>query len=223
MQNEVINIRSVQHYMYCPRRYGLLEVNNDWAENAFVVKANIMHERVHSGDHSFKSKNKIAVSAVDVYNDEDKYNLFGVCDCIEFERNKNGAYIELLKDNFSVKIVEYKPKPPKDKAYHESDAIQVFAQKLCVDYIYGCDCECYLYYSETKKRIELPFKERYDEFNETLLGYLGEMRKILLSGVIPQRRKGQKCSGCSLKDYCFPKSYDISVRKEIMNMKGEVL
>ena len=41
-EEQTINIRAIQHYMYCPRRFALLELNCDWAENAFVVKANLM-------------------------------------------------------------------------------------------------------------------------------------------------------------------------------------
>mgnify|MGYP000553427600 CR=1 FL=1 len=33
----MINIRTIQHYMYCPRRFGLLEIENAWAENVSVV------------------------------------------------------------------------------------------------------------------------------------------------------------------------------------------
>ena len=54
-----INIRSIQHFMYCPRRYALLELNQDWCENALVVKANLMHEHVHDGSHSFSDTRKI--------------------------------------------------------------------------------------------------------------------------------------------------------------------
>lgn len=225
MEEPTVNIRSIQHFMYCPRRFGLLEINNDWSENAFVVKANIMHENVHSGDHSFSNQKKLVVSAVTVYNDEPQYNLYGVTDCIEFERNKKAAFIPQLGDCFNVKIVEYKPKPPKIGDYHESDAIQVFAQKLCVDYIYKCSCECYIYYSDTRKRVKLPFDEKFEEYDIQLKEYLTGMRKILESEIIPPKRKGQKCSGCSLSDVCFPKKQTNSVKAEIMSMKtigGEV-
>ena len=43
----MINIRTIQHYMYCPIRLGLLEIEIVWAENVSVVLANIMHENVH--------------------------------------------------------------------------------------------------------------------------------------------------------------------------------
>lgn len=211
-----INIREIQHYMYCPRRFALLRINNDWAENAFVVKANIIHENVHSGKHDFSDKNKIVRSCVSVYNDLAEYNLYGILDCIEFVRNKNGTCIEPFGDSFIVNIVEYKPKPPKDSLFHESDAIQVFAQKLCVDYVFKCDSKCYIYYSETRKRVLLPFETEYEQYDETIKKYLSEMQDIIKSVSISVRAKGQKCSGCSLSDICFPKITKYDVKKEIM-------
>ena len=109
-EDVTINIRDIQHYMYCPRRFALLEVNDDWAENAFVVKANLLHENVHSGERNFENKHKIVRSDVSVYNDDPKYNIFGVVDCIEFVRDKCGDYIDTLDGTFRVEIVEYKPK-----------------------------------------------------------------------------------------------------------------
>lgn len=112
-EDVTINIRDIQHYMYCPRRFALLEVNDDWAENAFVVKANLLHENVHSGERNFENKRKIVRSDVSVYNDDPKYNIFGVVDCIEFVRDKCGDYIDTLDGTFRVEIAEYKPTRPK--------------------------------------------------------------------------------------------------------------
>ena len=150
-----VNIRSIQHFMYCPRRWGLLEINDDWAENFHVIKANLMHERVHSGDHEYSSKNKKVISSLSVYNDE--LDIYGVIDCVEFKRDKNGTFIKELDDKFRVTIVEYKPTKPKDRDFWPSDAIQVFAQKLCVDYVFQCDSEAYIYYADVRRRSLLPF------------------------------------------------------------------
>ena len=120
-----------------------------------------------------------------LYNDLPAYNLYGVADCIEFVKNQKGVKVQGLPDLYHVKIVEYKPKPPKECAYHETDAIQVFAQKICADFIWGCD--------------EL----------------LCEMRQFIDKHEIPLRRKGQKCTGCSMKEMCFYKTAAYSVKKEI--------
>lgn len=211
-----INIRTIQHYMYCPRRWGLLEMNNDWAENAFVVKANIMHEKVHDGSHNFSDRNRVVRSSITLYNDLPEYDLYGVTDCIEFIKDAAGVNIKGLSEKYLVKIVEYKPKPPKNCDYHETDAIQMFAQKLCADYVWGCDAECFVYYSETKKRVRLPFDTMFEHYDKILKKLLCDMRKIFEKHEIPPRISGQKCTGCSMKDMCFYKNSSYSVKDEIL-------
>ena len=93
MRTTEIAIRSIQHYMYCPHRWGLLEIDRAWAENAFVTKANLMHNRVHDPERSYISRGKKVYTSVPVYNDLDEYNLYGVTDCLEMTRDKNGVSI----------------------------------------------------------------------------------------------------------------------------------
>ena len=211
-----INIRSIQHFMYCQRRWGLLEINNDWAENVQVVKANLMHERVHSGEHDYSSSSKKVKSALSVYNDE--LDIFGIVDCVEFIKDDEGIFIDDFDDRYKVKIIEYKPTKPKYDDFWESDAIQVFAQKLCVDYVFNSDSEAYIYYSDIRKRIQLPFSEKYDMYMKQVNEYLSSMRYYLSINEIPQIRKGQKCSGCSMSDICMPKSGISDTRKQIFSL-----
>lgn len=199
-----IPIRSIQHYMYCPHRWGLLEIDKAWSENAFVTKANLMHDRVHNPDRNYISKGKKVYTSVPVYNDLEEYNLYGVTDCLEMTKDKNGISIDGSKDRYSIRIVEYKPTKPKNKEYHEEDLMQVFAQKICVDYVFGGDCEGVLYYADVKKRIYLPLKENFGVYDNQLKELLAKMRYDFEQGLIPPIRKGQKCSGCSMKDLCMP-------------------
>lgn len=196
MTQDNIPIRSIQHWMYCPHRWGLIEIDCAWAENYYVTKANILHERVHD-NNSYHSRGKISYTAVRVYNDLPQFDIYGVTDCLEI---KDGQYT----------IVEYKPTQPKNEPYHHDDLMQVFAQKLCVDYVFNCDSEGYLYYADTGKRIRLPLKEGFAGYEQELVSILAEIRKHLREGTIPPIRKGQKCSGCSMKDLCMPsrKKYD---------------
>lgn len=190
MSEQVISIRSIQHYLYCPHRWGLLEIDCSWSENYFVTKANLMHDRVHSPDSNYTFRGKKHYTSVSVYNDE--YNLYGVTDCIE-----------ISGDNL-VSIVEYKPARPKNKEYNFDDLMQVFAQKLCVDNVFSCDSEGYLYYADVKKRIKLPLKENFDEYDALLRKTLNEMRSYLSRGEIPASVKDKRCNGCSMKDICIP-------------------
>lgn len=222
MNTEELTIRSIQHYMYCPHRWGLMEIDKVWAENAFVIKANLMHERVHDPKRNYTARGKKVYTSVPVYNDLEEYNLYGVTDCLEC----SGALESGLKSNDSnqlrICIVEYKPTKPKQQIHRKDDMMQVFAQKLCVDYVFHCDCETAIYYADVKKRFPVDFTESYAEFDCELKQLLNEMRLHLKSGVIPPIRKGQNCNGCSLKDLCMPslkKSYNF--QKELQRVVDE--
>lgn len=204
MNSEEIAIRSIQHYMYCPHRWGLLEIDQAWAENGFVTKANLMHKRVHDPERHYSAKGKKVFTSVPVYNDLEEYNLYGIIDCLELTKDPEGVSIDGTETKYKICIVEYKPTQPKKGDYREDDFMQVFAQKLCVDYVFGCECDAVLYYANTKERILLPVKENLAEYDRKLKSLLDDMRTCLAKGIIPAIRKGQKCSGCSMKDLCMP-------------------
>lgn len=206
--------------MYCPRRFALLEVNDDWAENAFVVKQTSSMRTSTAASATLKISVRSSESDLSVYNDDPKYNIFGVVDCIEFVRDKCGDYIDTLDGTFRVEIVEYKPTRPKAGEFNQTDAIQVYAQKLCVDNVFHCNSRCFLYYADVRRRSELPFDTQGAEYDKMLCDYLGKMREILAADIIPKRVKGQKCSGCSLSDMCFPKVKKYSVKNTIFSMNG---
>ncbi len=175
-----------------------------------------MHEHVHDGSHEFSSKRKKVLSAVAVYNDD--LDIYGITDCIEFEACPDGNEIEGRRCR--VKIVEYKPASPKNGEIRETDAIQVFAQKMCVDYIWNCKSEGYIYYADTKKRVKLPFDTQYEKYYANLTKLLAKMNECVESNTIPRREAGQKCGGCSLKDVCMPKIRKYDVKKLIFEEEG---
>lgn len=181
-----------------------MEIDRAWAENAFVTKANLMHNRVHDSDNRYTAKGKKVFTSVSVYNDLEQYGLYGVTDCLEITKSNLGISMDDSGERYNICIVEYKPSKPKNYEYHEEDLMQVFAQKICVDYVFGCDSDGALYYADVKKRIKLPLKENFEKYNVQLIQLLGEMRDYLTRGKIPAIRKGQKCSGCSMRNLCMP-------------------
>lgn len=205
MSTAEITIRSIQHYLYCPHRWGLMEIDKAWAENVYVTKANLMHERVHDTKNSYTTRGRKVFTSVSVYNDLETYNLYGVTDCLELIRDEeNGVSVNGSKEKYHISIIEYKPTRPKNLEYRDDDLMQVFAQKVCVDYVFGGDCDGIIYYADEKKRVILPLRQNYEEYDTQLKRTLEEMRKYLKEGKIPAIRKGQKCSGCSMKDLCMP-------------------
>lgn len=206
-----ISIRSIQHFLYCPHRWGLIEIDRAWEENFFVTKANQVHNRVHDSKQRYTSKNRKIYTSVPVYNDLAEYNLYGVTDCIE-----------KIGDDYC--IVEYKPTKPKERTYNLDDLMQIFAQKICVDYVFSCDCTAEIYYADVKRRFPLPLRENYLEYDKLLKETLNKMREYLIKGEIPEIQKNQKCNGCSMKDLCMPqlkKMPKVRNQIEMINRKSE--
>lgn len=218
MNTAEITIRSIQHYLYCPHRWGLMEIDKAWAENMYVTKANLMHERVHDPDQSYTMRGKKVYTSVPIYNDLEEYNLYGVTDCLQLTKDAEGVSFNGSDEKYHISIVEYKPTIPKSMDYRDDDLMQVFAQKVCVDYVFGTDCDGIIYYADVKKRVVLPLRHNYEEYDIKLKQILKEMRDYLKEGKIPAIRKGQKCSGCSMKELCMPsvkpmKDFRVEIKK----------
>ena len=203
MEEIRVSIRNIQHYLYCPHRWGLINIDCSWVENYFVTKGNIIHNRVHDPENSYISRNKRVLTSVPVFHDE--MGIYGVVDCIELTKSAKGVQVGDLPGTYHISIVEYKPRKPRDKDFNEDDAIQVFAQKICVDSIFHCDSEGIIYYSDVKKRIRLPFREHYQDYLTRIRQLLTEIREYTMKGEVPPVRKNQKCGGCSFQDMCMPK------------------
>ncbi len=197
--DSLTDIRSVQHYLYCPHRWGLMEIDCSWAENVFVCKGNLVHKNVDAGKCS-SARNVIVERSIKVYNDD--WGLFGVIDCLELRHNSAGCYIEKYGSCFDLTIVEYKLHSPKFGDYRREDAMQLLTQKICVDSIFSTNCQTCFYYADTRKRVKVEFsKDDYSFLKATL----NEIKALSEKSVIPPVRKGQYCGGCSLKDLCMSK------------------
>lgn len=199
-----INIRDIQHYLYCPHRWGLIAIGDVWAENFYVIKANLQHKNVHDKERIAYSKTKKMVNAVSVFNDD--LEIYGVLDALELIKSPNGVNIPSFSGKYELCIVEHKPTAPKksNEGFNEDDALQVFAQKISLDSTFKTNAQAVLYYANEKKRVQLPFDSQFDYYMEKLQNTLAEMRTYLENNEIPPIRPKQKCSGCSFKDLCMP-------------------
>ena len=138
---------------------------------------------------------------------------------MELIPDESGVCLPGIKGKFRICLVEYKPTRPKQAGWREEDLMQVFAQKICVDATFGGNCEGILYYADVKKRVQLPLQENFTEYDCRLREVLAEMRDCLQTGRIPPIRKGQYCSGCSMKDMCMPKAVKaVDIHREILKL-----
>ncbi len=207
----MIEFRALQQYLYCPHRWGLRYLYGEWEDNAYTIIADLMHERVHSGQTLQRTAQKIAFGNVYLYSE--KYGIYGRADNLELHLNANGVHIPGLPQRYHVCIVEYKPTETKEERMTVADRMQVYAQYVCARELFGESVRAYLYYGNTRKRKELVFDKNDDAM---LISLVSRINEWMHSGTVPLAEYGNHCNGCSLKDRCMPKVKEISVRNEIL-------
>ena len=200
LSDEPVSIREVQHFAYCPHRWGLIHIGCDWSENAFVNRAKLIHERVDRGKPT-ALRGSIVECSVQVYDDE--WGLFGVLDALELKPSDHGVFISKYQERFALTVIEYKPSVPRSEHALFADRMQLLAQKICADRVFGAECSACFYYADTRKRAWIRFEE---EDRISLAEILRSIVDCRREGRIPPPQKSALCSGCSMKDICLPKA-----------------
>ena len=58
-ESRSIMLSALQHYVYCPRQFALIHIEQVWAENYFTAHGQLLHERVDSYKSEQRGKAKI--------------------------------------------------------------------------------------------------------------------------------------------------------------------
>ena len=200
LSDEPVSIREVQHFAYCPHRWGLIHIGCDWSENAFVNRAKLIHERVDRGKPT-ALRGSIVECSVQVYDDE--WGLFGVLDALELKPSDHGVFISKYQERFALTVIEYKPSVPRSEHALFADRMQLLAQKICADRVFGAECSACFYYADTRKRVRVCFEKEDQISLAEILRPIVDCRR---EGRIPPPQKSAFCSGCSMKDICLPQA-----------------
>lgn len=217
---EEITLRSIQHYLFCKRRWSLIHFEGQWLDNDHVVEGNLTHTLVDDPLFNEKRKDKHISRSVPVYSD--RYGLHGIADCMEFVRDEAGTEILGKQGLYRINIIEYKnQKPFSDESKHAiSDLMQVAAQVVCAEEMFGTSVHAYLYYAKSHRRMKV---ENFDEIKAELISLLAEIRHAMQCAAVFPIPEKQNCKGCSFTDICMPKSKrSASTQKRIKESIGKL-
>jgi CRISPR-associated exonuclease Cas4 len=189
---EPIYLSRLQHYLYCPRQFALIELENIWAENQFTAEGHVLHQRVNQGDQQKRGAVRTA-RALRLANAE--LRIEGIADVVEYHRQADGTEIPFP--------IEYKRGKPKA---HRADEVQLCAQALCLEEMHCVAIpEGALFYGEVRRRHPVLFD---GELRDLTLQTILACRDIVQTNITPHAiYQARKCNGCSLIDQCHPKDF----------------
>lgn len=187
--DDLIPLSALQHYLYCPRQCALIHVERLWAENRQTAEGRLLHDRADTPQierrHGVRTITAMPLSSAEL-------GIAGVADVVEFRADEGGEH------PFPV---EYKRGRPKG---HRADEVQLCAQALCLEAMFGCKVEDgALFYGQTRRRQAVVFD---DELRRLTLATIQATREMTRAGYTPKASyQPKRCDACSLIDLCQPK------------------
>lgn len=199
--DDALMLSGIQHFLFCPRQWYLIYVEQIWVENHLTVAGSIMHQRADEQGYPIARNGIVRLNALPIRST--LLGLYGVADVVELHAVAEGTegafnyphYRTLMK----AVPIEYKHGKPK---LDDCDAVQLAAQAMSLEEMWHTSVPVgYLFYGETRHRLTVQIDERLR--NETRC-IAEQMHKAFTSFEPIMPVKKTACRSCSLKDQCMP-------------------
>jgi CRISPR-associated exonuclease Cas4 len=184
--DDYVMLSALQHFVYCPRQFALIHLEQVWQENIYTLRGMRVHERVDTPTHELIEGVRVERSLSLVSH---QHQLRGIADVVEF-----------LADGTPYPV-EYKVGARKAK---DADMVQLCAQAMCLEEMLGRSVPAgALFYSKSKRR-------KVVEFDAGLRSLVSEtvrqIQELWVTQVMPRPVADARCDDCSLVEACMPHS-----------------
>ena len=187
MNEYTIPISALNHYAFCPRRCALIHVEGIFIHNEHTVKGSLLHDRADRPGHEIDCDVQ-SIRALLLFSKQ--YGLSGKADVIERHEK---SYVP----------VEYKKG---QKRSWENDNIQLCAQVLCLEEMFGISVpRGFIYHVGSKRRREVVIDQ---DLRRKTIETIQSVRNLLNSHQVPPAVLEPKCKECSLHEVCLPELWD---------------
>lgn len=202
-EDDMLMLSGIQHYMFCPRQWALIHIEQEWDENRLTTEGHLLHINVDNPEYRQKNGNTITLRSVTIASH--KLGLYGVTDAVELlpiKEGENGIQHKSYPGIWKVYPIEYKRGKPKNIPV---DKVQLVAQVMCFEEMYDITInEGAIFYGETRHREIVSIN---DELRSLVSQCAEDMHQIFKSNIIPKPNEGKHCRNCSLIDICIPKTH----------------
>lgn len=197
IETDLIPLSWLSQYGYCPRRCGLLALNQAWEENAETASGRIQHERVHTARIERKGAD-IFLYEMNVFSRALGVN--GKCDCVEAHESPEGIELPYGEGRYLLYPIEYKHGVVRqEEEYH----IQLCAQAICLEELYGGSItKGAIFYINAHRRDEV---ELSSDLRKKTFETSERIQEMLMNEIVPIEKYNAKCKKCSMISVCQPK------------------
>lgn len=196
-EEDWLALSGIQHFEFCRRQWALIHVEQAWEENYQTSLGHLEHERTDDYSNSEKRGEFLSLKGLRVFSRI--LGVSGVCDTVEFYKDKDGAILKGRKGTWRPFPVEYKHGISKEG---DEDRLQLCCEAMCLEEMLSTSInEGALFYRRTVRRETVEFD---DELRAHVKEDLSQMHLLMSSGHTPRAKYKPRCRSCSLKDLCLP-------------------
>lgn len=193
---EMLPVRMLNEYAYCPRLFHLMYVDGRWDDNLFTDQGRSAHARTDADEDTLPSAvegdgDSEPVIARSVMLSDEALGLVAKPDIIEAE-GPNATPVEIKRGHVpDVPLQSYEP-----------ERVQLMAQALLLR-AHGFVCtEGFIYFAASRRRVRVDFTLEIEARTRFLLA---EARAAMQRTDPPLPLfDSPKCNGCSLSGICLP-------------------
>lgn len=80
-EDEMLMLSGIQHFMFCPRQWALIHIEQQWAENKLTTEGLILHKNVDNPFYRQKNGDVITLRSLHIASKE--LGLYGITDAVE--------------------------------------------------------------------------------------------------------------------------------------------
>ncbi|MDE6337410.1 MAG: CRISPR-associated protein Cas4 [Muribaculaceae bacterium] len=209
-EEEMLQLSGIQHYVFCPRQWALIHIEQIWADNTLTAEGSLFHQNVDN-PYLRETNGSPIITLRSLRLSSPDLGLSGMADAVEiipFENAPRHKHNILKSKLFTALPIEYKRGKPKTT---DCDRLQVAAQAIILEEMLSVKItQGAIFYWEIRHREYFDITE---EMRAMVRKVSEEMHTIVNSGVLPKPIKKSHCRSCSLLDYCLPSLTGKSAKK----------
>lgn len=200
-EDDMLQLSGIQHYVFCPRQWALIHIEQLWAENSLTAEGTLLHQNVDNPFYRETNGSRV-ITLRGFRLSSPTLGLSGVADAVEIHPHENApsSKKEILKSKlYDLLPIEYKRGKPK---ISDADRAQVTAQALILEEMLDVKIQKgAIFYWEIKHR---EYFDITQDLRDLVINTISEMHLAVKTNSLPLPIKKPHCKNCSLIDFCLP-------------------
>jgi CRISPR-associated protein Cas1 len=214
---DLLPVRMLAEFVYCPRLFHLMHVEGRWADNEYTTEGQAVHRRIDDLDHVLPDARSNDASADGGPGDsrrtrgrtkpDDGDEPPQISRSVSLSSTSLGVTAKLdLVSTLGDEAVPVETKrgrvPDRPERSYEPERVQLMAQGLLLrEHGYTCT-HGFLYYRGSRTRVQIPFTA---DLERATRDHIARARAAATSTTLPPPLEDSpKCNGCSLNGICLP-------------------